>query len=159
MNSNSGLNDNSDTTTNLLLSTMWKLIVEMTSEPRFPIKMPKLANKKNHISFGKANPMQKVSLVTGNLLNNRPLPQKRIGIFTQHFKLVPSSNPTEKLNEIFYGHCRVSNKENLPNIDAFWWLILDIDWFAQKTEMSSITGFFCSRSCSFLNKRPCKINL
>ena len=39
--------------------------------------MAKLANKKNHISFGKANPMQNVSLVTGNLLNKRaPSPKK-----------------------------------------------------------------------------------
>ena len=46
-------------------------------ELRFPIKMAKLANKKNHISFGKANPMQKVSLATGNLLNKRaPSPKK-----------------------------------------------------------------------------------
>ena len=70
----------------------------MTLELRFPIKMAKFANKKNHISFGKANPMQKVSFVTGNLLNKRPLPQKRIGMFTQYFKLVPNSYPTEKLN-------------------------------------------------------------
>ena len=57
----------------------------MTLELRFPIKMAKLANKKKHISFGKASPMRKVSFVTGNLLNKRPLSQKRIGIFTQHF--------------------------------------------------------------------------
>ena len=70
----------------------------MTLELRFPIKIAKLPNKKNHISFGKANPMHKVSLVTGNLLNKCPLPLKRIQIFIQHFKLVLNSYPTEKLN-------------------------------------------------------------
>ena len=57
------------------------------------------AIKKNRISFGKANPMLKVSLTTGNVLNKRPHHQKRIEIFTLHFRLVPNSYPTtEKLN-------------------------------------------------------------
>ena len=60
--------------------------------------MMKLVNKKNHISFGKANPIQNLFLVTGNLLNKCCLPQKRIGIFTLHFKLVPNSYPTTQKN-------------------------------------------------------------
>ena len=47
----------------------------MALELRFPIKMVKLAIKKKRIFFGKANPMLKVSLVTGNVLNKHPLPQ------------------------------------------------------------------------------------
>ena len=75
MNSNSGLNS-SNTTANLVLNTKWKLIVKMTLELRFPMKMGKLAIKKNRISFGKANPLLKVSLVTGNILNKSPSPKK-----------------------------------------------------------------------------------
>ena len=70
----------------------------MALELRFPIKMAKRAIKKNRISFGKSNPILKVSLVTGNVLNKRPLPQKRIEIFTLHFKLVANSYPTTQKN-------------------------------------------------------------
>ena len=56
---------------------MRNLTVEMTLELRFPIKMAKLSLKKNRISFGKTNPMLKVSLVAGNVLNKRPFPTKK----------------------------------------------------------------------------------